>query len=409
MTRILYLTPLAPLPTTDGGRQRTNLLYQALRPLGQVDTIVINKTEHPISPEEREQLQREYGLVDILSYRKAGQHAPWRWAGQYSEQLIHLIRGWGVDYAPDPDVKRRIERHLNNYDVIVSRYPWSAAVAGVVGGARPLIVDVDDRESERVRSSMTGRADHPSWSRLKRWWWDRRIDQLAWAEHRLLSKSQHFWLTKRQDLDGIDGLAPWSLLPNIPFGSPAGAVPAQPKASEPTILFVGSLSFSPNRNGMQRFLDRSWPAIRKACPSAKLKLVGGSAPPSWESIPGVECAGFVEHLDQAYNEAAFSVVPLWEGAGTKIKVLESLQRHRTVVTSRYGLRGYESHLLDGESLLVGDDDAGLTRACLRLLNDPAFADRLARHGAERVRAHYAQAPFNRQVAETIQPLLAPSA
>jgi hypothetical protein len=397
------------LPTSDGGRQRTNLLYQALSRLGDVSTVVINKTEHPITSEQREQLKQDYGLLDVLKYRKAGQQAPWSLAGKFGDQLAHLLAGWQVDYAPDPDVRDHIASLLPDFDLVVSRYLWAAAIAGVVDGPLPLIVDVDDRESERVRSSMMGQPEIASWSRLKRWWWGRRIKQLAAAEQRLLAKSQHFWLTKRQDLEGIDELAPWSLLPNIPFGSPDGAVSEPGVRSEPTILFVGSLAFSPNRNGMQRFLDHAWPTIRRACPAAQLKLVGGSAPEAWRSIPGVQCAGFVECLDQAYQEAAFSVVPLWEGAGTKIKVLESLQRSRTVVASRYALRGYEAHLHDGESLLVGDDDSSLAQSCVRILQDPALASRLASMGQRIVQEHYAQGPFDAQVARTVREVLPASA
>lgn len=406
MTRILYLTPLAPLPTTDGGRQRTNLLYQALARVGQVSTVVINKTEHPISAQEREQLAQTYGLVDVLSYRKPGQRMPWCLAGRFRDQLIHLLGGWQVDYAPDPDLQSRVAGLLDDHDLVVSRYPWAAAVAGVMGGPLPVIIDVDDRESERVRSSMLGRPDYSSWPKLKRLWWGRRIAQLASAEKRLLGLSEHFWLTKRQDLEGIEGLEPWSLLPNIPFGTPDGPVSAPPRDDEPTLLFVGSLAFSPNLNGVQRFLDRSWPTIHQAWPRANFKIVGGSAPEAWRAVPGVELAGFVDSLDDAYEEAAFSVVPLWEGAGTKIKVLESLQRSRTVVASRYAMRGYEAHLHHDESVLVGDDDQAIAQACLQLLEDPVLAGRLSQNGATHVEQHYAQGPFDRYVHESIQQVLA---
>jgi hypothetical protein len=39
MKRILYITKAAPYPTNFGGGQRSNLILQALRELGEVDLI----------------------------------------------------------------------------------------------------------------------------------------------------------------------------------------------------------------------------------------------------------------------------------------------------------------------------------------------------------------------------------
>lgn len=404
MKRILYLTPLAPLPTTDGGRQRTNLLYQALSRLGEVHTLVLNQTGHPIDDGLREQLTDDYGLIDILSPRRVGQRAPWHLCGAFGEQLAHFVRGWKIDYQPDLEICKRVQPMAQSYDLTVSRYLWAPAVSGVIGGQVPLIVDVDDRESEKVRSAMPNALKPPTVPG-KRWWWQRRVEQLAKAERLLLSSSSHIWLTKQQDLQGIEGLNDWSILPNIPFDVVEEASDPSPVTESPTILFVGSLGFAPNRNGVQRFIDASWPKVREAFPGARLVIVGGSAPASWGSIPGVEPLGFVEQLEPHYAEAAFSVVPLWEGAGTKIKVLESLQRSRTVVASDYAVRGYESHLKDGQSLLIADNDAGLAQACVRLLENQAQARQLAEQGRQQVQQHYCRSVFDQCVEQTVQRVL----
>jgi len=404
MTRILYLTPLAPLPTTDGGRQRTNLLYQALTRLGEVSTVVINQTRHPIDADERKTLSENFGLVDVLDGHRVGQQLPWSCLGGLGDKAAHLLRGWQIDFQTDPQLQKRIKPLLDTHDLVVSRYLWSPAVSGVIGGKLPLIVDVDDRESEKVRSSIP--RDISSWPRAKRWWWTRRIEQLAAAEYRLLSRCDHYWLTKQQDLEGLDGLSRWSLLPNIPFGSPDEMMAEAKRDASPKILFVGSLKFGPNRNGVQRFLDRTWPSIHAQCPQARLVIVGGSAPEAWKSVPGVELLGFVDRLDEVYAEAAFSVVPLWEGAGTKIKVLESLQRSRTLVASSYAMRGYEAHLVDGQSVLVAENDRDMAQACIRLLKDQGLASRLAAQGREQVQRYYSQTEFDKLVGESVRSILA---
>ena len=49
---------------------------------------------------------------------------------------------------------------------------------------------------------------------------------------------------------------------------------------------------------------------------------------------------------------AAGLIPLLDGAGTKIKVLESLGYLRASVVTRHSLAGFESLLRDGDSLLV---------------------------------------------------------
>jgi glycosyltransferase involved in cell wall biosynthesis len=79
-------------------------------------------------------------------------------------------------------------------------------------------------------------------------------------------------------------------------------------------------------------------------------------------------------------------VPLWQGGGTRLKVLEALARSRPVVATPLGATGIGFR--DGEHGLLAPDPAGLADAALAVLGDPALAARLAADGrrlAERFR------------------------
>ena len=73
--------------------------------------------------------------------------------------------------------------------------------------------------------------------------------------------------------------------------------------------------------------------------------------------------------------------PIFEGGGTKIKVLESLAHGRTIVVARHSIRGYERELVDNESLLIADDEPQLAEACIRLFREDSLRHRLAATGA----------------------------
>ena len=58
----------------------------------------------------------------------------------------------------------------------------------------------------------------------------------------------------------------------------------------------------------------------------------------WEAIDGVQPVGYVDDLADEYRRCAFTVAPIFEGAGTKIKVLESLAFGRACLTTPCGAR-----------------------------------------------------------------------
>ena len=98
--------------------------------------------------------------------------------------------------------------------------------------------------------------------------------------------------------------------------------------------------------------------------------------------------GFVEDLEQVYDDCAVSVVPISAGAGTKIKVLESLRNGRPVVLTSHSLRGYEDVLENGRDLLVADRPSDMASAIVRLLKSPETRESMARSGQPRVDRHF---------------------
>jgi len=429
--RILLVTMLPPWPTKDGARQRTNLLHRALSAHGRVDTVVISRTGEQPTADQRDELEQRFGLIGWLNGTRIGHERPWRMlAGlgrSWPDRAAHLLGGWGLDYRPGSAASAWMRQRVaaTPYDLIVSRYLWPAAHAGLIG-RHPLIVDVDDLESQRLATQ----AASSDWGAGKRRWWQRRVRQIAAAERRALSQVDHVWLTKPQDASAVPGGSSegssegscggtsggcWSLLPNVPF-VPEGQEPAplppsdtDAEAGSPCLLFVGSLDYAINVRAVDRFIERVWPKVRRGCPGARFRIVGNRMAEAdhqrWAAEPGVEPVGFVEEVREAYREATLTVVPIWEGAGTKIKVLESLMLGRAVVTSSDALRGYEQHLHHGQSVWVAGDDAAFAEGCLALLQDPASRDRLVQAGRAQVLAHYSPRSFRSRVAQTVARVL----
>ena len=108
-------------------------------------------------------------------------------------------------------------------------------------------------------------------------------------------------------------------------------------------LFLGSLDWRPNLDGVARLLDDVFPAVQAAEPDAMLDLVGRN-PPAWLRRRAAESPGVALHADVPdvrpfLAECALMVVPLRIGGGSRLKILEALAAGVPVVSTRVGAEG----------------------------------------------------------------------
>jgi polysaccharide biosynthesis protein PslH len=168
----------------------------------------------------------------------------------------------------------------------------------------------------------------------------------------------------------------------------------QPRATDPqpdgrTVVFFGLLSYFPNVDGVIYFVREIWPRIAKACPKARLKIIGGQAPGSLQALirPGVELTGFVPDLRPHLAEAAVVVVPLRLGGGTRLKIVEAMAMGKAIVSTALGAEGIEA--VAGRDLLIKDEPATFADAVNRLLAEPGLAARIGRSARQLAVRQYA--------------------
>ena len=415
--RILYVAHNPPVPADNGGAQRTNLLLRSLRELGEVDLAIVSTD--PV--ENRDELRRDYNLVADFLWTRAGDRAPFRWFLPLNKQIVHKIAQTIIpryfDYQPDPAVARGLDELIRtrNYDMVAGRYLRPTLKSGAVGRVPLAVLDVDDLDTQVFlsRLNVPGR---PKWERLVNRWHYWQIKKLV-PKH-LRAFDLLYIPNKEAETAGdeLKGLANVVYLPNIPFTKEGE--PSQPEVNPvpgnnapPVVLFVGNFWVLPNQLGVEHFVRHVWPKVHAAEPRAVFRIVGSGLNDEmkrrWGAVPGVEPVGRVPDVRASYDACMFSVVPLLSGAGTNIKIIESLRFNRTCVLTRFASRGYNEILKHDESLLVANDDDAMADACVRLLRDPALRERLAAHGRELVAANYSFERFRDIVVDSINELTHP--
>lgn len=170
---------------------------------------------------------------------------------------------------------------------------------------------------------------------------------------------------------------------------PLVAPPPFPERSA-TVLFVGTLSYPPNIDAVERLARGVLPRLREVVPECRVEVVGRGLPRVVErrvaGVEGLVLRGFVEDLREPYASCGAVVAPIRSGGGTRIKILEAWAHGRPVVSSAMGIEGIEA--VEGVHYLRAETDAETAEALARLLLDRALAVEMGVRGRELVEERY---------------------
>jgi glycosyltransferase involved in cell wall biosynthesis len=415
--RILLVTTNAPVPhSRNGNAQRTTLLMQALRSFGEVDLFIIGNEEFFEGNAYKKACEdprfRMAGKANIRYGRRA---EPWNTFSKVLPSPLGgsiaktLARRKGAYLADEVARDWMVEKtHDGTYDLVVSRYLRTAMYVGLDAVRDvPVLVDVDDIDWGLLESMLNDRPWSGIGGRIGSAMSLRLVESLC---RRALGRFTYLWSASTEDAATI-GMPNCVVLPNIPYPWEREGATARPDVpQEPArMMFIGELAWPPNSEGIDRFVERIWPRVREACPEAVFQIVGQNMTPErrerWGKHPGVEPVGFVDDLNEAYARATFTVAPIYQGAGTNIKVLESLAFGRTSVVSEHGLRGFQEHLRHRESLWCAKTDEEFAEGCIELIRNPELRRSMEAQGRETIERDYSPEIFERAVAEVVEKVL----
>jgi polysaccharide biosynthesis protein PslH len=177
-------------------------------------------------------------------------------------------------------------------------------------------------------------------------------------------------------------------VPNGVEPAPEPGLPTAPAESEPLrLLFVGSLNYEPNRDGLEWFAHEVAPRVRERV-KIDVEVVGPGA--RGPELPGVHYRGRLEDLGPAYQRAHAAVVPLRAGAGSRLKVLEALARGVPLISTTLGVEGFDVH--DGEHALIADEPEAIAER-LALLDASLRGNRNLAKGLVDAGYHFAHRYF----------------
>jgi glycosyltransferase involved in cell wall biosynthesis len=378
--RVLFLTPELPHPADSGGTIKTSTILTYLgrrhdvhilcfrrRPLtrdqarwcttvGRVETVPLNRGRNPLN------LARSYlrGIPLSIERNRSG-------------EMAELVSGWLRD---------------GEYDVV---FADSWLMAQYVPPGSPGLALLHEhnaehvmwrRQAQRERNPLLRAVIRLEYQRVRRY------------EASILPRFAIVFAVSEADRQALIELGAeperLRLLPNLPERSLLEHSGLSFGATEPMILYFGTLSWQPNLEGLEHFLRSVFPLVRQRMPQVRL-VIGGKGGPSRlrrlaRRTAGVEFLGPVADAEPLYRRARLFIEASPTGGGTRLKVLNALARGLPVVASAEGAQGLDA--VPGEHLLVAADADSMAEAVCRLTADDGLWRLLSENGRALVHSRY---------------------
>jgi polysaccharide biosynthesis protein PslH len=182
-----------------------------------------------------------------------------------------------------------------------------------------------------------------------------------------------------------------NVLGHVPTGVDVDFFEATRYEPEPErIMFLGSMDWMPNIDGIIDFCKTTYPLIRLRCPNVRLTIIGRNPTPAVVALaqqdPSIDVTGTVDDVRPFMAKAAASIVPLRVGGGTRIKIFETMAMGIPVVSSSIGAEGLP--VQDSRDIYIADNAELFAERVVTLLQDSAAARTMGAAGQRLVRQRF---------------------
>lgn len=155
------------------------------------------------------------------------------------------------------------------------------------------------------------------------------------------------------------------------------ARPADAPRPDNDLIFVGSMDWAPNVDGVLEFVRSTLPKIRRQRPSTSLLIAGRDPSPDIRDLarqdPLISVTGTVPDVRPYLWRSLVSIVPLRVGGGTRLKIYESMAAGVAAVSTGVGAEGI---IAGPGEIRLADDPTDFARECLALLDNTSAREAL---------------------------------
>ena len=389
LTEILFLTKHSPFLDITGGHQRTRLLCIAFSKFANVDVLTLEQ-DIDSNIENCSMIKFDADKLAIQSnFLFLFFSQIYNIYFRLTKMLTYNILGGKNNFLSKQVINLRKNKH---YDFIFIRYINNLRLYGVKPD-KSVILDVDDHPEYVYQSRYNFYKNNNSFKGF-----------IYRSYYSFCKKTSAYYTKKITDKISVAYLPDKELskkyknavyLPNIPY---INKQYEKSDAFDHKIMFVGLIEYQSNYSSLEYFLNNIFPLIVKEIPDVVFDIVGSISDKrkaEWLSkYKNISIPGFVDNLTHKYQNCSLVVVPVYLGGGTNIKVLEAMNMGKACVISSFAAKGFEDILVNGENILIADNDTDFSDKVIKLLKNKEYRENTGKMAKETINnSHYSLENF----------------
>ncbi len=397
MPRILYVTSRLPYPPREGHQLRSWHLLRAAASRYSIDLLSLQRPQDPEVPDRTlTDLVDSFHAVRLptLSSPPAALAMAGRWLRDRQPLLVaRYVSG---------ELRESFRERLEHADLVHIDILPLAGLMPLVPSRTPIVLNEHNVESRLLRSRA--RIEARSWHQALM---QQQIPVLTRFERSACHAADRVLACSQPDAERLRELAPEADVRVVPNGVDLDYFygPNPQAEGDRTLVFVGQMSWFPNRDGVENFLQQALPRILEREPASRLRVIGRhdglQVPAALHNA--VKFTGFVNDIRPLVHEAAVYVLPLRAGSGTRLKLLEAMAMGKAIVSTTIGAEGID--LRDGENGLLADDPDSFASAVCRLMADRNLRQRLGSAARRTAEQQYGWTAIGRRLLDVYDELL----
>ena len=178
--------------------------------------------------------------------------------------------------------------------------------------------------------------------------------------------------------------------------------PPEKRIPQFDFVFVGSMDWMPNVDGIEWFLAEVFPKILLAKPDARVAIVGRNPPASIMAKGdqrNITVTGTVPDVRPFLWQSAISIVPLRVGGGTRLKIFEAMAAGTPVIATTIGAEGLPAR--HGKTIRIANTAQDFATECSNLLVNASERVQLSHAAFEMVHANFSWERVTREFEEVL--------
>jgi len=367
-------------PTTKGGHIRTLETLKRLHQRNEIHYVALDLLEQRGGVERSsEYCTKAYPIPHSVPARNTVGYFLQAFGGLFSSMPVSVSR-----YQSDA-MQQQVETLMRSekFDAIVCDFLFPA-------------VNIPDLSScilfqHNVEAMIWKRHAETAASTLRRAYFSGQYDRMQRFEGEVCRAVKSIIAVSEVDAATMRSKYGVSRIAAVPTGVDIGYFAPKGEQSPATdLVFLGSMDWMPNIDGVQWFVNEILPLIRKRRPECSLAIVGRSPDTAIQQLAQednrIRVTGTVQDVRPYLWESVVSIVPLRIGGGTRLKIYEAMAARVPVVSTTVGAEGLD--VRNGENIYIADSSAGFADRCLALLEDEDGRRRMAGAAFEMVSSRY---------------------